>query len=198
MPTLLRLLAIAAIAGPGLPAPALLSAQSQRLSRASDVITREEIERARLEDAYQVVLRLRPEFLHRTGHPRARSRMAGAPPSDNIVANRSSQARSADPYAPEFDQERSGNGVGERADGSVGFAGGRASAGPSSIAATPVDGGRDTVLVYVGNAVAGGIEELTTIPASAVQEIRWLRPADAQFRFGSRHSGAVILVTLDQ
>ena len=195
MRTLLRLLAAAAITGPGLAGPSPLTAQAQRMSRSSDVITREEIERARLEDAYQVVLRLRPEFLHRTGHPRARSQMAGDQSSDDTDGSRS-QGLSADPYAPEFDQERSGNGVGERADGPVGFAGGRGSAGPSSIAATPVDGGRDTVLVYVGNAVAGGIEELTTIPASAVQEIRWLRPADAQFRFGSRHSGAVILLTL--
>jgi hypothetical protein len=51
-------------------------------------------------------------------------------------------------------------------------------------------------LVYIDDLAAGGPEELTTIPARDVQEIRWLRPADAQQRFGMRHRGTVIAVML--
>jgi len=170
-------------------APAALPAQVQRAVRSSDVITREEIERARVDDAYQAVLRLRPEFLQRSGHPRARVRSPGSEPN---AGNR----RGSDPDASALDNERSGRSTGGDADGPVGFA----SEGPrverSAGTATPVEQEPDTVLVYVGDAVAGGFEELTTIPAGDVQEIRWLRPADAQYRFGMRHSGAVILVTL--
>jgi hypothetical protein len=51
-------------------------------------------------------------------------------------------------------------------------------------------------VVYVGNTEIGGVEELTTLAASAIKEIRYLRPSDAQFRFGPRHSGGAIVVTL--
>jgi len=151
------------------------------------VITREEIEKARVEDAYQAVLRLRPEFLQRRGYPRVRVRPAGQPGG--------AAASGSDAYSPEFDVERSGRAT-VNADGPVGFATGARTAPGTAPTATPVEQGRDSVLVYIDDLAAGGPEELTTIPARDVQEIRWLRPADAQQRFGMRHRGTVIAVTL--
>jgi len=114
-------------------------------------LTREEIERARVDDAYQAVLRLRPEFLQRSGHPRARVRSPGSEPN---AGNR----RGSDPDASALDNERSGRSTGGDADGPVGFA----SEGPrverSAGTTTPVEQEPDTVLVYVGDAVAGGFK----------------------------------------
>jgi hypothetical protein len=180
-PTPLTLAAFCA-AGPG-----SLAAQSHLATRTSDVITREEIEKARVEDAYQAVLRLRPEFLQRRGYPQVRVRLAGQPSGE--------VASGPDAYSPAFDVERSGR-ARANADGPVGFAtGGETSSGIARMA-VPVEQGPDSVLVYVDDLAAGGAEELTTIAARDVQEIRWLRPADAQQRFGMRHRGTVIAVTL--
>jgi hypothetical protein len=189
MSALFRVLPVAAGVVLLVADPAALLAQVQRAVRSSDVITRDEIERARVDDAYQAVLRLRPEFLQRSGHPRARVRSPGSEPT-------AGHRRGSDPDASALDTERSGRSTGAGADGPVGFAGAGPSVERSPGTATPVEQSPDTLLVYVGDAVAGGFEELATIPAADVQEIRWLRPADAQYRFGMRHSGAVILVTL--
>jgi hypothetical protein len=182
--TPLTLLTLAALCGIG---PGLLAAQSPRATRTSDVITREEIEKARVEDAYQAVLRLRPEFLQRRGYPRLRVHPAGQPGGE--------MASGSDAYSPQFDVDRSGRAT-ANADGPVGFATGARTASGTAPMATPVEQGRDSVLVYIDDLAAGGPEELTTIPARDVQEIRWLRPADAQQRFGMRHRGTVIAVTL--
>jgi hypothetical protein len=182
--TPLTRLTLAALCG---AAPGLLAAQSPRATRASDVLTREEIEKAKVEDAYQAVLRLRPEFLQRRGYPRVRVRPAGPPIGE--------AASGSDAYSPEFDVERSGRAT-ANADGLVGFATGAETSSETAPMAMPVEQGRDSVLVYVDDLAAGGPEELTTIPARDVQEIRWLRPADAQQRFGRRHRGTVIAVTL--
>jgi hypothetical protein len=53
------------------------------------------------------------------------------------------------------------------------------------------------VVVYVGQMLLGGVEELTSVAATTVEEIRYLSPSEAQMRFGTRQGGAaVILVTL--
>jgi hypothetical protein len=178
------LVTLAELGGSG---PRALAAQSHRAMRTSDVITREEIEKARVEDAYQAVLRLRPEFLQRRGYPQVRVHPAGQPSGET--------ASGSDGYSPQFDVERSGRAT-ANADGSVGFATGARTASGTAPMATPVEQGRDSVLVYIDDLAAGGPEELTTIPARDVQEIRWLRPADAQQRFGMRQRGTVIAVTL--
>lgn len=180
------LLTFAALCGAG---PGLLAAQFPRATRTSDVLTREEIEKAKVEDAYQAVLRLRPEFLQRRGYPRVRVRPSGQPSGE--------AASGSDAPSPEFDVERSGRAT-ANADGPVGFATGAETSSGTAPLAMPVEQGRDSVLVYVDDLAAGGPEELTTIPARDVQEIRWLRPADAQQRFGMRHRGTVIAVTLQQ
>ena len=52
------------------------------------------------------------------------------------------------------------------------------------------------IVVYVGNTMLGGVEELTRLLAANVREIRYLSPTEAQFRFGPRHDAGVIVVTL--
>jgi hypothetical protein len=178
-----------------------VAAVAQQPTRASDVITRQEIERVPVEDAYQVVLRLRPEFLHRAGAGGSRrSGDAGERSShatDGGVLGGGTVSRAfSDPSAPEFDKGYSGSATGAASDGPVGFA------SPTATTRAPravqsATGPRSAVVVYVGNHLAGGIEELTTLPASVVKEIRYLRPSEAQFRFGPQGGAAVILVTLE-
>jgi hypothetical protein len=174
-----------------LPAGAQQAANSQPRQR--HVITAEEIERLNaVEDAYQVVLRLRPEFLR--AKPRAQLRSPGA--TEHPAGQPGGETASgSDAYSPQFDVERSGRAT-ANADGPVGFATGARTVSGTAPMATPVEQGRDSVLVYIDHLAAGGPEELTTIPARDVQEIRWLRPADAQQRFGMRHRGTVIAVML--
>lgn len=50
--------------------------------------------------------------------------------------------------------------------------------------------------VYVNGARAGGLEALQSIRASAVQEMRFYEPQDANTKFGTGHNGGVIAVTL--
>jgi hypothetical protein len=59
---------------------------------------------------------------------------------------------------------------------------------------TKVDLGPATARqVYLNGIALGGVNELRTMPASSVQEIRFVRSIDSP-AFGTGHSGAVILV----
>jgi len=49
-------------------------------------------------------------------------------------------------------------------------------------------------VVYVDLFRAGGVEALRTLPASEVEEIRYLRAMDATTRFGTGHAGGALLV----
>ena len=176
-------------------------AAAQQATRRSDVITPEEIEQVQVEDAYQVVLRLRPEFLQRAGRPRGTARLSGPVLGGATAQGGSAPAskQAADPYAPEFDQ----GDLGTSAGGTSNEPGGSTSpitSGAAPDRALPRGGGaRSSVAVYVGNMLAGGIEELTTLPAASVREIRYLRPSEAQFRFGAQAGGAAaIVVTLKE
>jgi len=51
------------------------------------------------------------------------------------------------------------------------------------------------ILVYVDGARAGGVDELKSIPADQVQEIRWINARDATTRYGTDHGYGVIAVT---
>ena len=49
--------------------------------------------------------------------------------------------------------------------------------------------------IYVDNVpLAGGTRELRNVPAGDIQEIRFISPSDATTRFGTGHSGGVIMV----
>lgn len=199
--TLLVHLALAGLAMAGaMPLPA------QQASRQRDVITREEIEPLQVEDAYQVVLRLRPEFLRRPTVARTTTQSvmaqdAGAPgagPGGRTVVTRVTRSpQPPDPNAPEFDREgRSGRST------RTGGAGGDAAPAGGSDLAFGVMGGpvltqETSLAVYVGSVLFGGVEELTRLPARDVKEIRYLKPSEAQFRFGPRHGAGVIVVTLE-
>jgi hypothetical protein len=55
--------------------------------------------------------------------------------------------------------------------------------------------GRDAVVVYFGDMRMGGVEALREMSTSDIGEIRYLRPAAAQLRFGSGHLNGAIVVT---
>jgi hypothetical protein len=218
MPTLLRpaivtgvLLSLTA------PLPAQQTAKPQPRER--NLITAQEIDGLQgVEDAYQVVLRLRPEFLRVRARSQFRApvpdpvhRDVGRPgpvssePTLSVTrAPTGGGGRAPDPDAPEFTSGRT-------SDGSS-----RESQQPSSRSGTAVGGGSLTggaphegvgqigppstdesgIAVYVGNMMLGGVEELTRLLAANVREIRYLSPTEAQFRFGPRHDAGVIVVTL--
>jgi hypothetical protein len=199
-----RRLTRVAIVAAAVAVPRLGTAQEVR--RPSDLITRDEIERAQVEDAYQLVLRLRPEFLHRTERPLGGAGLSSdeSSPGSGVlgraraVGGSTPENRSSDPYSPEFDAGSKGTSAGESNDGPVGFASPTGATSASS-GARAAGGRRSPVVVYIGNTLAGGIEELTSLPARSVKEIRYLRSSEAQFRFGQRHgTAAVILVTLEE
>lgn len=177
-----------------------LPATAQHTTRKSDVITREEIEHAQVEDAYQVVLRLRPEFLQRADRPQPGTGADEDPGGGSGVFGRGvtvggvapAASRGSDPYSPEFDQGQSAAAGGPN-EGSGGLA---APAGATPDRSVAAGAPRHRIVVYVGTTPIGGIEELTTLAASALKEIRYLRPSEAQFRFGPRHTGGAIVVTL--
>ena len=54
----------------------------------------------------------------------------------------------------------------------------------------------DPVVVYVNGIRRGGIRELTGIRANQVESIRYIRPTDAQTRFGNNHGSGALDVTL--
>jgi hypothetical protein len=218
-PSLLR---PALVAGVVLSAALPMAAQqtAKPHSKQRNVITAEEIEALQgVEDAYQVVLRLRPEFLRvrarsqfRTPVPdpldedggRRAGPVSSAPTLSVTRAPAGGAGRAPDPDAPEFTSGRTSGGTAGQ------------SQQPSSRSGTAVGGGSLTggapearvgmmgpsytdesgIAVYVGNVKYGGVEELTRLLAADITEIRYLSPSEAQFRFGPRHDAGVIIVTL--
>ena len=54
--------------------------------------------------------------------------------------------------------------------------------------------GNDGVVVYLGTLRLGGVQALTDFSTSDLDEIRYLRPDQAQLRFGVGHlNGAIVL-----
>lgn len=51
------------------------------------------------------------------------------------------------------------------------------------------------IMVYVDGIQAGGVDELKSIPADNVEEIRWLNARDATTKYGTNHDYGVIAVT---
>ena len=210
----------AIIAGTLLAAAVPLAAQqAAKQPKQRNVITAEEIQALQgVEDAYQVVLRLRPEFLR----VRARSQFrapaaqseeeigrtpqavsAGGPSMSVGRAPGASAGQAPNPDAPEFANGRSGGGTtSQRAGASSGggAVGGGMLTGGSPEPRVGMMGPSYTeesgIAVYVGNVKYGGVEELTRLLAADITEIRYLSPSEAQFRFGPRHDAGVIIVTL--
>jgi hypothetical protein len=192
--------------------------QTAQPARQRDVITQQEIEAVHVEDAYQVVLRLRPEFLNRASRSPTSLGLSAtnSVPSDDpeevgghfdatsspspagfVTATR----QAPDPDAPEFNRDGSQGASGRAARAPAGgaIAGSAARGGARPAQRMGADwrrGTKSSVVVYVGSMLLGGIEELTTLRAVDLQEIRFLSASEAEFKFGPRHGAAVILVTL--
>lgn len=168
----LGLLAVAVLIG-GLPADGQqVSTPAKRDRR---VITLEEIEQAQETNAYEVVQKLRPEFLRRMTQ-RNTIGIGGTPTFSG------------------------GPGLGPGGAGG-GATGGGAGAGtgagvtgqpPANTQPDPrPEGG-----VFVDGTEMGGLDELKQIPASTIEEIRYISPSDVGMRYGSRFPNGVIDVKL--
>ncbi len=157
------------------------AAQAQQVSEKSNrdrkVITTEEIEAAQGSTAYQVVERLRPEFLRRMSRPQA------AP--GGLVVSRGGGG--------------STRGGSATAGGGSPGAGARGASGQSQndeteqLFETPQ---QRTAAVFVDGTEMGGVEELQRIQANMVEEIRYLTGPDAGAKYGPRFSAGVIEVKL--
>lgn len=137
------------------------------------VITTEEIESAQVNTAYQVVERLRPEFLRRMS--RQQTLGGGA-------VTRSTGSR---------------GGQGGQTGGNTGNSGGADVPAPAS--SDPGFGQPDppsTAAVFVDGTQMGGVEELQQVASNMVEEIRYLSGTEAQTKYGPRFSAGVIEVKL--
>ncbi len=157
-----------------------LAAQAQQVSEKSNrdrkVITTEEIEAAQVSTAYQVVERVRPEFLRRMSRPQA--------PGGLVVARGGASARGGSPTAA------GGGGLGGGARGASGQSQDDAT---EQLLETPQ---QRTAAVFVDGTEMGGVEELQRIQSNLVEEIRYLNGPDAGAKYGPRFSAGVIEVKL--
>lgn len=54
------------------------------------------------------------------------------------------------------------------------------------------------LVVYVDAVRYGSVDALKNIPASSIEEIRYLSPIEATARYGQGHNGGVILVVINK
>jgi hypothetical protein len=162
----LGLVTAAMLSGAVAAAAQQVSAPTNRDRR---VITSEEIQAAQVNTAYQVVEKLRPEFLRRMN--RQQSLGAGS-------LSRPSSFRGASQGA-----------------GNSGNAGQQdpAAADPGSYAQPDPPA---TAAVFVDGTDMGGVEELQQLQSNMVEEIRYLSGTDSQTKYGPRFASGVIEVTL--
>jgi len=144
-----------------------VSASKNRVRR---VITTEEVESAQVNTAYQVVERLRPEFLRRM----SRQQTIGGGAVTRSTGSRGGQGGQT-----------------------AGNSGGGDAPAPSS--SDPGFGQPDppsTAAVFVDGTQMGGVEELQQIASNMVEEIRYLSGTEAQTKYGPRFAAGVIEVKL--
>jgi len=170
------LLAVATLVG-------IMPANGQQVSTPANrnrrVITTEEIEQAQATSTFDVVQKLRPEFLRRMAQR----------PTIGTGGTAAGAGRRTNGAAP------SGGAP------SGGAAGGAGSDGGASPLPAP-DGGysqpdpQPSAAVFVDGTEMGGTDELRQIPSNTVAEIRYLSASDAETRYGPRFPAGVIEVTL--
>jgi hypothetical protein len=161
----------------GLVAVALLTgvvaASGQQVSasknRNRNVITTEEVENAQVNNAYQVIERIRPEFLRRM----TRQQTLGAGATGRLSGSRGQSGGAG----------MSGGG------GDVPIPGG---SDPGYSQPEPAQ----TAAVFVDGTQMGGMDELQQVASNMIEEIRFLSGTDAQTKYGPRFSAGVIEVTL--
>ncbi len=137
-------------------------------NRDRKVITTEEVERAGVNNAYQVVERLRPEFLRLM----SRQQTLGAGAVPRMTGSRGGQGGGG------------GGGVGDAPTPSTRDQGFSQPDPPS------------TTAVFVDGTQMGGIDELQRVASNMIEEIRFLSGTDAQTKYGPRFSAGVIEVKL--
>jgi hypothetical protein len=167
--------ALAVLAGVLPVAGQQVSAPANRDRR---VITTEEIEQAHSTDAYQVIEKLRPEFLRRMSRPQT---LGGG----GVTGGRGGGTN------------RNPGGGGGATGGGTGSTGG----GTDGETMQPDPGFSQpdpprTAAVFVDGTEMGGVEELQRLQANLVEEIRYLSGSDAQTKYGARFSAGVIEVKL--
>jgi hypothetical protein len=148
------------------------------------VITAEEIEQAQEMNAFDVVQKLRPEFLRRMSQVStlgAGGRAIGAGGAATGVGGTATGGGGT------------ATGGGGQTYGGAGGSGAMGQPYPGSHEPDP----RPTGGVFVdGTEMGGGIDELRQIPASTVEEIRYISASDVDMRYGPRFPNGVIEVTL--
>ena len=151
----------------------VVAASSQQVSASKNrnrtLLTAEEVESAQVNNAYQVIERLRPEFLRRM----TRQQTLGAGATGRLSGSRG---------------QSGGAGMGGGG-GDVPTPGG-SDPGYSQ----PVPAG--TSAVFVDGTQMGGVDELQQVPSNMIEEIRFLSGTDAQTKYGPRFSDGVIEVKL--
>ena len=148
---------------------------SKPATRDRRVITLEEIEQAQETNAFEIVQKLRPEFLRRMSeHHNFTGGTAGSG-----VGGRANAGGAGD--------STSGTAVG-RAAGNDAM--GQQFSGDNREDARPEGG------VFVEGTEIGGIDELRQIPASTVEWIRYISASDVDMRYGQRFPNGVIEVKL--
>lgn len=167
------LLAVATLIG---VAPAGGQQTSSPARRDRKVITSEEIEEAKETNAFDVVQKLRPEFLRRM----AQRPTLGA---GGTAVGAGGRSYGATPSG-----------------GAAAGAGGGGGGGDSPLPAP--DGGynqpnpQPTAAVFVDGTEMGGLDELRQIPTNTIEEIRYLTGSDAGMKYGPRFPAGVIEVKL--
>jgi hypothetical protein len=160
---------------------------STHAKRDRRVITAEEIEQAQETNAFEVVQKLRPEFLHRMSQ--LNTLRAGG-----TAIGPGGTAASAGGTATGTGSTAAGTG-GQTYGGAAG--GGAAGGGMEQpLAGNSQPDPKPTGGVFVDGTEMGGIDELRQIPASTVEEIRYVSASDVNMRYGSRFPNGVIEVTL--
>ncbi len=152
---------------------ATMPANGQQVSTPANrdrrLITTEEIEQAQETNAFEVVQKLRPEFLRRI----SQRQTLGAGATAGGAGGRTS-------------------GAGTGATGGQGNPAYGEDHGPGYSQPDP----QPTAGVFVDGTEVGGIEELRQLQSNTVEEIRYLSGTDAQTKYGPRFPAGVIEVTL--
>jgi hypothetical protein len=139
------------------------------------LITTEEIHDANTSDTYQVVERLRPEFLLRMSHAQT---LGGG--GRGSAMGQGGMSRGAGV----------GGGGGGGGNSGMGGQGQQQDQGYSQQDPAP------TTAVFVDGTQMGGVEELKMLQSSLVEEIRYLSGSEAQTKYGPRFPNGVIEVKL--
>ncbi len=144
-----------------------VNAAAQKPKKDRNVITAEEIAAAPANNAYEVVEKLRPEFLRR--HPTAMT-LGGGTRSQGVVDRGGTPGRAGggDP---------AGSGLNPPSDGAPGAQGAE-------------------LTVFVNGQQMGGVDELKRVSSNQIEEIRYLSGSAAEGKYGPRVAAGVIEVKL--